>query len=153
MSILTREQAEERYGEIIDGVWPDESKWCSFFYVPEFISENWINSATGKSTNRIYCNRDLEWPLKLAMGYLVSRGCLAELKTFDGCFNIRDIRGIPGRSSMHAYAAAIDINASENPLGGESKLSPEFVKCFTDAGLVWGGDFHRKDPQHFSLGW
>jgi hypothetical protein len=32
-----------------------------------------------------------------------------------------------------------------------SKLSPGFVKCFTDNGFEWGGTWKRKDPMHFQL--
>jgi hypothetical protein len=46
---------------------------------------------------------------------------------------------------------AIDVNAFENGLGKKPKLSAGFVKCFTDAGFVWGGNFARLDGMHFEL--
>ena len=78
---------------------------------------------------------------------------MSELKTFDGCFCIRDVRAIPGQKSCHSYGLAIDINAAENGLNKQPKLTPEFVKCFTDEGWVWGGKWKRPDGMHFALGW
>lgn len=144
-------RAEERYGKIENGAWANETKWCVIIQVPEDIAEQWINSANRAPTRRIYCNRDMSGPLIRALGNVRDRGLIHELKTFDGCFNIRDVRGEPGRFSTHAYAMAIDINADENPLGSEPKMSPELVACFTDEGFIYGGTFKRKDGMHFQL--
>ena len=142
----------ERYGgfKIIDGkaVWENEGKWCSSLIIPADIAEKWLNTATGKPTLKIYCNRDLQVPLMLALLLLKRKGLLSELKTFDGCYMIRKQRG-GDTISFHSWAMAIDVNASENPLGAESVLSPEFVQCWKEAGFIWGGDWKRKDGQHF----
>lgn len=99
---------------------------------------------------RIYCNKDLVGPLTLAFENLIKTGHVKELKTWDGCFNIRTMRG--GTSmSLHSWAIAVDLNASENGLGQTPKLSRGFVKCFTDAGFDWGGNWTRKDGMHFQL--
>lgn len=99
---------------------------------------------------RIYCNRDLIRPLEQAFRNLITRGFVEELKTWDGCFNIRKKRGL-NSMSLHSWAIAIDVNAFENGLGVEPKLSAGFVKCFTDAGFDWGGSWKRKDGMHFQL--
>ena len=150
---MTLTEAVQRYGPIIDGKWADEIKHCRLYPVSPRISRNWINSATGKPTERIYCNRDLHDPLTWALETLYERGILEQLKTFDGCFNLRDVRGVPGKPSAHSYAIALDLNAATNALGSDGTLTAEFVKCFTDQGFVWGGTFTRKDPMHFTLGW
>ena len=75
---------------------------------------------------------------------------LNELKTFDGCFNIRKKRGL-GSMSLHAWGLAIDVNAAWNGLNVTPVLSAGFVKCFTDAGFEWGGTWTRKDGMHFQL--
>jgi hypothetical protein len=99
---------------------------------------------------RVYCNRDLVKPLRQAFTNLITRGCIDELKSWDGCFNIRQQRG--GSSwSLHSWAIAVDVNAKENPLGQTPVLSPEFVKCFTDAGFDWGGKWKKPDGMHFQL--
>ena len=99
---------------------------------------------------RIYCNKDLIEPLKKAFKALVDTGHVKELKTWDGCFNIRKKRGLSSMS-LHSWAIAIDVNAFENGLNQTPKLSAGFVKCFTDNGFEWGGTWKRKDGMHFQL--
>jgi len=104
----------------------------------------------GVIPKRIYCNKDLIKPLEAAFKALIATGCVNELKTWDGCFNIRKKRGLASMS-LHSWAIAIDVNAFENGLGVTPKLSPKFVKCFTDNGFDWGGTWQRKDGMHFQL--
>ena len=72
------------------------------------------------------------------------------MKTWDGVFSIRSKRGL-GSLSLHSWAIAFDLNAAENGLGKETKLSKEFVKAITDCGFDWGGVWTRKDGMHFQL--
>ena len=146
---VTLDQAKARYGEIVGGKWADEVKWCSLLSVPADIAAAWINTASGKPTTHIYCNRDIQTPLLRALSALQDNGVLHELRTFDGCYMVRDVRGEPGHPSTHSYALAIDVCASENKLGQEPKLSAVFVSCFITQGFTWGGTFHRKDGMHF----
>lgn len=121
----------------------------------------------GVIPRRIYCNADLIPVLTQAFKNLIDRGYVAELKTWDGCWNFRPIRGYEKKYaalmkagkiksaiallSTHSWACAIDVNASENGLGKKPKLSDGFVKCFTDAGFEWGGNWKRQDGMHFQL--
>lgn len=99
---------------------------------------------------RIYCHKLLVEPLKTALENLVTNGVASELETWDGCFNVRRMRG--GTSmSIHSWGLAIDVNAKTNALGIKPTLSNAFVKCFTDAGFDWGGEWARKDGMHFQL--
>ena len=116
---------------------------------------------------RIYCNKDLVSPLRNAFKNLIESGAVKELKTFDGCFLPRPIRGYEtvfnsllaankidkavSYLSLHSWGIAIDVNAAWNRLGKEPTLSEEFVECFKKAGFDWGGDFQRKDGMHFQL--
>jgi len=104
----------------------------------------------GMIPKRIYCNKDLVEPLKKALKALIDTGHVKELKTWDGCFNIRKKRGLSSMS-LHSWAIAIDVNAFENGLNQTPKLSAGFVKCFTDNGFEWGGAWSRKDGMHFQL--
>lgn len=104
----------------------------------------------GVIPKRIYCNKDLVEPLKKAFQELILTGYVNELKTWDGCFNIRKKRGLSSMS-LHSWGIAIDVNAFENGLGQTPKLSAGFVKCFTDNGFDWGGVWTRKDGMHFQL--
>lgn len=148
---LSLPEAVQKYGPIVNGVWEDEVKWCIKVFTPKELK--WVNSITRQVVEHIYCNRDIASALQQALQNVVDRCLIDELKTFDGCFMIRDVRGLPGQTSTHSYACAIDINAAENRLGEKPKLSDALVKCFTDAGFSWGGSFHRVDGMHFSLAW
>lgn len=144
---------EARYGLVQNGVWYAESKWCSLWLIPidlSFPFEHWINSATGLPVRRIYCNKDIQPGLERALRNIVKRGLQGQLLTFDGCYVVRDIRGIPGHLSAHSYACAIDINAATNRLNTPGDMSDELGACFTDAGFTWGKTFHRQDPMHMS---
>lgn len=145
--------ARIRYGEIVDGKWADEGKWCASVTIPDEIALNWINKASGWPTKRIYCNKDVAAALLVALGNVASRGLTSQLKTFDGCFMVRSVRGLPGSPSTHSYALAIDMNVATNQLGTPGDLSDELAQCFIDAGFTWGKTFHRQDPQHFSYAW
>jgi hypothetical protein len=146
-------QAEARYG-IIDKTWKDEAKWCQMLMIPEPYSWNVQNSISRGSWTKVYINKDMADPLLIALALIKKAGLYSDIKTFDGCFNIRTVRGDPNKVSAHAYAMAIDLNADLNALGGESSWNPKIIECFKTAGFKWGGDYSRKDPMHFSLlGW
>lgn len=98
---------------------------------------------------RIYCNRDLVPVLDRAFTLLHEGGLVSEIRTFDGCWNIRPIRGSVDRWSVHSYGLAIDLNAAMNPMGGQVRWSPAFVARMKEAGFIWGGDFKRVDGMHF----
>jgi len=104
----------------------------------------------GHIPKRIYCNRDLSGPLSQAFRNLIDRGIVGQLKTWDGCFNIRKKRG-GATSSLHSWGIAIDVNAAWNGFGKTPTMSPEMVKCFTDAGFDWGGTWKKPDGMHFQL--
>jgi len=89
-------------------------------------------------------------PLAQAFKNLISTGHVNELKTWDGCFQIRNIRGRTS-PSLHSWGVAVDVNAAWNALGKKPTMSPGFVKCFTDAGFNWGGVWKRPDGMHFEL--
>jgi hypothetical protein len=104
----------------------------------------------GMIPKKIYCNKDMVKPLSTAFKNLIDTGKVNELRTWDGCFNIRKKRGLSSMS-LHSWGIAIDVNAAWNGLNKEPVLSKEFVKCFTDAGFEWGGTWKRKDGMHFQL--
>lgn len=99
---------------------------------------------------KIYCNKDLIHPLSQSFENLKETGYDKELKTWDGCFNIRKKRGSKS-TSLHSWGIAIDLNSAWNGFGKTPTLSPEFVKCFTDAGFDWGGYWKKPDGMHFQL--
>jgi len=135
--MVTSKKALNKYGD------PNLQKAMVMWDVPGYME-------IGVIPKRIYCNRDMVEPLSKAFHNLIQTGHVNELKTWDGCFNIRKKRGLASMS-LHSWGIAIDVNAFENGLNMTPKLSPGFVKCFTDAGFDWGGTWKRKDGMHFQL--
>lgn len=136
--MVTSAQALKKYGPPAQ-----DNPFLTLWDVPAHLE-------IGVIPKRIYCNKELIGRLSAAFKALIDTGCVEELKTWDGCFNIRKKRGLSSMS-LHSWGIAIDLNAFENGLGQEPKLSPEFVKCFTDNGFDWGGTWSRKDGMHFQL--
>lgn len=150
--MITLEQAIAKYGPIDPPNWVYEERFMTTMGIPTEIGLNWINSVTGHPTGGIYCNIDMETPLFHALYNVRDRGLLSQLRTYDGCFNIRKVRG-GDKLSCHGFGLAIDINAETNKLGTDGDITEELAKCFTDVGFIWGKEFGRKDPMHFTLGW
>lgn len=99
---------------------------------------------------KIYCNQTLVRPLERALQAIRDRGLTKEIKTWDGCFNIRKKKG--GTSlSLHAWGVAIDLNAAWNGFRKEPTMKKELVQCFTDFNWEWGGHWNTKDGMHFQL--
>ena len=127
------------------GIPTKDAPWMTLWDVPADLE-------VGVIPKRIYCNRDLVAPLQSALINLVSRGYAErELLTWDGCFNIRKMRGNDAVWSLHSWGIAIDVNAFENPFRGEPKMSDGMVSCFVDAGFDWGGVWKTPDGMHFQL--
>ena len=122
----------------------DEGKYMVMWDVPEKLE-------LGVIPKRLYCNRAMIGPLTEAFTNIINRGLVGQLKTWDGCFNIRKKRGATSQS-LHAWGIAIDINAAWNGFGKKPTMSPELVKCFTDTGMFdWGGTWSKPDGMHFQL--
>jgi hypothetical protein len=100
----------------------------------------------------IYIHKHFRPMLEAAFHELVLTNLHEEIKTYDGCFNIRMVRGSRSVLSTHAWGAAIDLNARENPLGSAGKWSPQFITVMEKhevcCGQSWKG---RKDPMHFAM--
>lgn len=139
--MVTSAQALKKYGD--PTLASTQNKCMVMWDVPTELE-------IGVIPKRIYCNKDMVKPLEQAFRNLIQRNHVGELKTWDGCFNIRKKRGL-NSMSLHSWAIAVDVNAFENQLNQIPKLSSGFVKCFTDAGFDWGGEWQRLDGMHFQL--
>jgi hypothetical protein len=147
--MVTPAAAQKKYGAPKDG-----AAYLDIYKLPDDLQPHFAHVKLSGTNliglKRVYCNKDMHKPFEQGLRNLVARGKADELKTWDGAFNIRKMRGLT-IASLHSWAIAFDINASENPLGKNPRLSKEFVGCFTDAGFDWGGDWERKDGMHFQL--
>ena len=121
----------------------DEGKYMVLWDVPSHLE-------IGVIPKKLYCNSSMIAPLTQAFENIIERNLISQLKTWDGCFNIRKKRGASSQS-LHAWGIAIDINAAWNGFGKKPTMSPELVKCFTDAGFDWGGVWSKPDGMHFQL--
>jgi hypothetical protein len=135
--MITAKQCQEKYGN------PDSQKFMTLWDVPTELE-------LGVIPKRVYCNKDMVAPLTQAFENIIERDLVDELKTWDGCFNIRQKRGALS-PSLHSWAVAIDINAAWNGFGKTPTMSKELVACFKDAGFDWGGDWAKPDGMHFQL--
>lgn len=136
--LLTSADCIARYGE------PEQERWMTLWDVPTELE-------IGVIPKRVYCNRDIIKPLSDAFSNLIARRVVDQLKTWDGCFNIRKKRGSAQTLSLHSWGVAIDVNAAWNQFGKTPTMSAEMVKCFEDAGFDWGGTWHVPDGMHFQL--
>lgn len=120
-----------------------------------------INLAIPALPNKMYTNKVMVVPLEKVFRRIIERGLQSEIKTYDGCFNVRKQR-MSSAISWHAYGLAIDLNAAWNPLKIVGKLdrdalrktyckwSEEFLSCWVefDCGANWTT---RIDAMHFQL--
>jgi hypothetical protein len=106
-----------------------------------FVHSNWFG---------FVCHRLVAPRFQAAFGKLVERNLQASLKTFDGCFNPRFMRG-SDTWSTHAWAIAIDLDAPWNRFGQTTfQMSEEVAQCFEEEGFIWGGRWQgRPDAMHF----
>ena len=138
IKLLSSSDCFKKYGS------PELEKGMTLWDVPKELE-------IGVIPKRLYCNKDLIAPLTKAFQNLIKTGFVNELKTWDGCFNIRGKRGNPQSMSLHSWGVAIDVNAAWNGFGKKPTLSTGFVKCFTDAGFDWAGTWSKPDGMHFQL--
>ena len=85
-------------------------------------------------------------------------GLLHLVKTWDGSFVPRFVRGSRSNLSNHCFGSAFDINASFNSLGARPALAGragsvrELVPLANKFGFFWGGHYNgRADGMHFEI--
>jgi hypothetical protein len=153
--MVTSQQAMRKYGD--PNLLQTQTQHFVTWTVPQDIRSALTHvrfSAVGTIgfPKRIFVNKDFLPILESSLRNVIQRGFANEMKSWDGCFIIRQKRGLKSMS-LHSWALAVDINAFENQLGQKPKLSAGFAKCFTDAGCDWGGNWGgtRVDGMHFQI--
>ena len=139
--MVTSKQCFAKWGD--PAITANELKYMTVWDVPAALE-------LGVIPKKLYCNKLMVEPLTKAFNNIINRNLISQLKTWDGCFNIRKKRGL-NSASLHSWGIAIDVNAAWNGLNVTPVLSSGFVKCFTDNGFEWGGNWQRKDGMHFEL--
>ena len=100
----------------------------------------------------ITCNRKLIPMVRGALEDILASGLMSEIKVYSGCWASRTVSRSPtAPPSTHAYGAAIDINAPQNPYGTKPTMNRDVVRIFESWGFNWGGDFLIPDGHHFEF--
>jgi hypothetical protein len=130
------------YGDPRERGWGN--KWMSIWKVKQDFP--WFPA------ERIFIHKDFKEKLKRAFNLLEIAELHKEIKTFDGCYNLRAVRGTNNLLSIHSWGCAIDLNAHMNPLGAEAVWSHDFLQVMEHCGIYsgsrWAG---RPDPMHFAM--
>ena len=130
------------------------TKYCEIWDISNDFP--WCLDITVGTTNspfkRLFVNKEFKAKLFTAFTNIEKAGLQKEIKTYDGCYVERRVRGRQ-TISLHSWAMAIDLNASLEQLGKtNTQWSGQFVAIMKATGLFWGGDWKgRKDNMHFSL--
>lgn len=74
--MITHRDCRAKYGE------PETESAMAVWDVPTELELGFI-------PKKIYCNKDLVLPLQQAFHNIIDRGLVDQLKTWDGCFNLR----------------------------------------------------------------
>ena len=114
--------------------------------------------------SRVYLNRLMVVPLTKVLDDLLFTGLHSEIKTWDGCYNVRYMRGSRTMLSRHSWGLAIDLNAAWNPLvrvtpANRAEMRKKYVKWSDRFLHVWrkngfdcGADWKNSlDGMHFEL--
>lgn len=124
---------------------------------PKWERENMILTRSLPGVPKLYVHKKILEPLRTAL-----QRCQDELgwspRTI-GCFAPRKKRAST-ELSVHAFGAAIDLDASRNPLQvncpigdprrSNFELPNAVIEIWKAEGWFWGGDFKtRFDPMHF----
>ena len=121
------------------------------------IQEGWVNahivSRQVPLLGEVTCHEALFPPLIAALEEVEARGLGEEIQVYSGCWAARTVRrSTTAPPSQHAYGAAIDINAPQNPIGTEPTFDMRVVRIFEEHGFRWGGTFLYPDGHHFEWG-
>jgi hypothetical protein len=104
----------------------------------------------GEVKATFYAHRKLVGAFEAVFQELNRLGLRQRIHSWGGIYSFRSIRGSSSNLSLHAFGAAIDLNAETNQLGTAGDMDPGVVGVFAHFGFVWGGDFRsRPDPMHF----
>lgn len=109
-------------------------------------------SGTNTLLTRICVHKLLEHSLTRVLAELGRTGAWRHVKDCAGAYAFRVRRG-GHRLSLHSFAAAIDLNAVDYPLGMRPVPKDPFVlhvvPVFEAEGWTWGGRWSRPDVMHF----
>jgi len=130
------------------------AKFMTLYNFPDWLLPYWPKYMK-QGVKRQWVNKDVVAPLEAVFKELIATGLVKELKEYNGCWVIREMRQ-GGQPSAHSWGLAFDFNASLNPQGkkfveGQGMFSQKFVDVWKKHGFMAGADFPLPDRQHFQL--
>ncbi|MGH3112245.1 MAG: M15 family metallopeptidase, partial [Gaiellaceae bacterium] len=118
---------------------------------PAWVEQNIVTTEV-PLLGTVTCHRKLIPMVRGALYEIAASSHASEIKVYSGCWASRTVSRSPtAPPSYHAYGAAIDINAPQNPYGTEPTMNREIVRIFESWGFNWGGDFLIPDGHHFEF--
>lgn len=141
---------KQSFGEFAAAV--DPANPAMFEIDPRWTDEHLVTKRV-PLLGKLTCHRVFMAGLLEAMRQVERAGLASSIHSTAGCFDARTVARSPTNPpSFHAYGAAVDINAPENPLGATPTMHPSVVEIFEGLGFTWGGDFLVPDGMHFEYG-
>ncbi len=116
-----------------------------------------LSKATGGKYTKMSVHKLIVDQIEGVWAEWEKEGLLSLIKTYDGAFYPRYVRGSSKSLSNHSWGTAFDINAEWNGLGkipaavGELGSVRELVPIAYKWGFYWGGHFTRKDGMHMEI--
>jgi hypothetical protein len=139
---------KRRFGEFAATPQPDPAYLT---IDPAWVERN-IVTAEVPLLGTVTCHRKLIPMVRGALYEIAAEGLASEIEVYSGCWASRTVARSPtAPPSYHAYGAAIDINAPQNPYGAKPTMNREIVRIFESWGFNWGGDFLIPDGHHFEF--
>jgi hypothetical protein len=90
--------------------------------------------------------------LEKALREIKAKGWADKIRSFEGGYYPRYVRGSTTNLSSHSYGTSIDINAGTNPQGGRpTPNQTDIASIFERNGWYWGNRFSFPDPMHFEF--
>jgi hypothetical protein len=151
-SYITTAERDARFGPIEWYSAPSSTNPERIVITNDFVSQNLVRRVYPQlpGSPEITIHRQAAEPLAEVLRDLKSKGMLGLIRSFDGTYNPRLVRGSKENLSAHAYGTALDVNAGENPMGyGPTEDQERLARVFEAHGWYWGDRFSRRDPMHF----
>ena len=136
-------------GIAIGGGWEAEN--IALFQVPQ------LKKSGASTTGNVRFHRKAKAQLLALWAAWEKAGLLHLVKTWEGAYMPRFVRGSRVTLSNHAFGSAFDINYAWNRLGhvparsGTEGSVRELVPLAHEHGFYWGGHFGRADGMHFEI--
>jgi hypothetical protein len=130
-----------RYGDPREPGW--ENKWITTWKVQQL--HPWFPAEEIKIHKHF-------WPLlRDAFLELEKQGLHTEINSVHTCHEIGHLHDSPVLS-VHSWAAALDMNREDNPMGSMGRWSDDFIKVMEQNGVYCGQNWRGiRDPAHFAM--